>query len=186
MGKRSNFPKVARDLYQTIDPRAVAPLLPHLAPHTKFAEPCCGEFFLIIQLERAGHRCYWASDIEDRWSKMPPHGVALKGNVEDALALTTPLKQADCIITNPPWTRTKKNPILHKMIEHFRNQNKAWLLLDANWAFTKQSSEYMKYCSKFIAVGRVIWIPGTKVTGKEDAAWYCFEMEPCETIFYGR
>lgn len=189
MGKRSDFPKVPKDLYQTCDPRAVAPLLPFLPQRTRFAEPCCGEYALIRQLERAGHSCYWASDIEDRWDKMVAvagSGVQFRGNVADALTLTNPLKQADCIITNPPWTRTKKNPILHKLIEHFRAQNRAWLLIDSAWAFTQQSSPYMKYCSRFVAVGRVRWIPNTKNDGKDDAAWYCFEQQPCETIFTGR
>lgn len=184
MGKRSNFERVPKDFYQTIDPRAVAPLLPYLKPHTRFAEPMCGEFALVRQLERAGHVCSWASDIERRDTEIVSSGVTVgyKSTVADALTLTTPLQQADCIITNPVWSR----PLLHQMIEHFRKQNMSWLLLDAAWAFTKQSSEYMKYCSMFIAVGRLFWIPGTRVSGKDDAAWLRMEMSPCETRFIGR
>lgn len=188
MGKRSNFDRIPRDLYETIDPRAVAPLLPYLEPHTKFAEPCAGNLALVRQLEAAGHSLYWGSDIVGRDVTDVISGVPTTRTVVaiDALELTTPLQLADIIITNPPWTRTKKNPIMHNMIEHFRRHNAAWLLLDANWAFTKQSSDYMKYCSMVVAVGRVIWIPGTKVSGKEDAAWYRMEREPCYTIFVGR
>lgn len=184
IGKRSSFDRVPKDLYETIDPRAVAPLLPFLPQKTRYCEPCAGNLALVRQLDKAGHVCYLASDIERRNSEVVISGstVGFTAIVEDALNLTIPLQRADCIITNPPWSRH----ILHPMIEHFRKHNKSWLLIDAAWAFTKQSSDYMKYCSKFIAVGRVIWIPGTKVSGKDDAAWYCFEQEPCDTQFIGR
>ena len=188
MGKRSNFDKIPKDLYQTTDPRAVAPLLPHLKPHTRFSEPCSGDLALVRQLEAAGHHLFWASDIVGRDVTTVVSGVPVTRTVIaiDALKLTTPMQQSDCIISNPPWTRTKKNPIMHQLIEHFRKHNKAWLLLDAEWAFTKQSAPYMKYCSAFVAIGRVIWIPGTKMTGKDSCAWYCFEQQTCETRFYGR
>lgn len=184
MGRRSEFERIPKDLYETWDPKAVVPLLTHLPPHTKYSEPCVGKFALVDQLDSRGHKCVWASDIEDRNTPITVKGHWVHRTITeiDALMVTTPLSTADCIITNPPWSRE----ILHPLIEHFRKHNKAWILLDSAWAFTKQSSEYMKYCSKIVAVGRLKWIPGTKMSGKDDCSWYCMEMHPCETIFHGR
>lgn len=189
MAKRSKFDHIPRDLYQTWDPKAVGPLLPHLKPHTRYAEPCAGQLALVKQLDEAGHSLYWGSDIEGREATTTIFGVPVTRTVPamDALTLTTPLQLADCIITNPPWTRTKKNPILHKLIEHFiTNSQYAWLLLDAGWAFTKQSADYMPYCSDIVAVGRIKWIPNTKSVGKDDCAWYRFSKDREYTVFHPR
>lgn len=176
MGKRSNFERVERDYYPT-PYEAVIPLLPHLTEKT-FAEPCAGDGQLVKHLEANRLRCRWMSDIEPQ-----AEGI----HKADAFSLTTVLKQAPVIITNTPWDRTKKSGyLLHRFIEHFRQFAPCWLLLDADYKYTKQSSPYMKYCSKVVAVGRVKWIPGSKMTGKDNAAWYRFEKEECETKFYGR
>ena len=66
MGKRSDFPRIDRDAYQTIDPRAVEKLLPHLRGVGRFAEPCAGEGQLVRQLVGAGLECAYAGDIADR------------------------------------------------------------------------------------------------------------------------
>lgn len=42
MGKRSAFKRAPRDLYPT-PLEAVRPLLPHLAPATRYVEPCAGD-----------------------------------------------------------------------------------------------------------------------------------------------
>lgn len=183
MGKRSDFDRIPKDLYQTWDPKAVTPLLPHLPARTKFAEPCCGEMALIRQLEAAGHVCYWASDIVDRNAPITVSGAWVKNTVTeiDALKVTKPLQLADCIITNPPYLKE----ILFPMIEHFRKYNQTWLLLSADFMHNVGSGTIMKYCSKIVSIGRVTWIPGTK-PGKENSAWYCFEQEMCETKFIGR
>jgi hypothetical protein len=93
---------------------------------------------------------------------------------------------ADYIITNPPWDRK----ILHPMIEHFSSMRPTWLLFDADWMHTKQSTPYMDYCQKIVPVGRVKWIPDSKMTGKDNAAWYLFDQDPTlaheATKFYGR
>lgn len=147
------------------------PLLPHLKPKTRYAEPCCGDMSLIRHLNKHGHRCYWASDIEQRCQEQECE--------HDALMLTTPLKKAGMIITNTPWSRD----ILHPMIEHFRNLAPTWLLFDTDWAFTKQSSPYMPYCHKIVAIGRVKWFPETKSVGKDNCAWVVSQFE---TIFQGK
>ena len=42
MGRRSDFPRIPRDAYAT-PAEAVVPLLPFLAPATRFIEPCAGD-----------------------------------------------------------------------------------------------------------------------------------------------
>ena len=173
MGKRSAFERNPRDFYPT-PYEAVIPLIPHLDQMKMFAEPCAGDGTLSRHLSRHHLSPYWQSDIGPQHKDI--HKI-------DALALTVPMQQADCVITNPPWDRK----ILHPMIEHFTKQNNfVWLLLDADWAYTKQSAKYMKQCAKIVAVGRVKWIPDSKMTGKDNCAWYCFKPFPCQTVFVGR
>lgn len=168
MGKRSDFARVEKDFYRTIDPRAGAALAPHLEAETRFWEPCIGDGDLVNQLVGFGHVCEWGSDVSME-------------NGEDALSIrdTGGLP----IITNPPWSR----PILHAMIDHFVNVAPyCWLLFDADWAHTKQSAPYMKYCSDIVSVGRLIWIPGTTMSGKDNCAWYRFSRDADGTRFWGR
>lgn len=170
MAKRSNFERKEKDSYPTIDPRAVRALLPHLSPRTAFAEPCAGAGHLIRSLEEAGHSCMWATDIDD--------GL-------DALDLIeSDLVACDFIITNPPWSRH----LLHPMIEHFANLRPTWLLFDADWAHTAQAGHLLdRYCLRIVSVGRLIWQEGTKMQGKDNAAWYLFHhAKSGPTEFKGR
>ncbi|MGB3389480.1 MAG: hypothetical protein WBA88_16015 [Pseudaminobacter sp.] len=171
MGKRSDFKRRPMDAYQTIDPRAVAALLPFIEGLSYFAEPCRGEGHLERQLNDAGLTCLWSSDIADT---DPPL---------DALTLTAKdLAAVDAIITNPPWSR----PILHEMIRHFQSIAPTWLLFDADWAHTKQAAPYLPQCSHIVSVGRLKWIEGSKHTGKDNCAWYRFDTRHSEgPRFYG-
>ncbi|TGT77967.1 hypothetical protein EN809_000735 [Mesorhizobium sp. M2E.F.Ca.ET.166.01.1.1] len=155
MSKRSDFKRRPLDDYPTIDRRAVWRLLPFLAGVRRFAEPCAGDGILVRQLEGFGLICGHASDLRDG---------------ADALGLDG-FGDIDAIITNPPWTR----PLLHAMILHFQRIAPTWLLFDADWAFTKQARPLLPQCSHIVAVGRLIWIPGTTVTGKDNCAWYRFD-----------
>lgn len=168
MGKRSNFKRNPRDFYPT-PYEAVKPLLPHLTLDS-FVEPCAGDGCLVRHLTDAGLKCILASDIE------PMADNVVRGDVFDLLYSPTQ------IITNPPWDRK----ILHPMIEHFKNLAPTWLLFDSDWMHTKQSAEYIKYCSKIISVGRVKWIPDSKYTGKDNCAWYFFGNRETTTEFVGR
>lgn len=159
MGKRSNFARIDRDAYQTIDPRAVEKLLPHLRGIRTFAEPCAGEGHLVGQLQAAGLVCAYEGDIETGLD-----------------ALVHPFDEEatfDAIITNPPWRRD----IMHAMILRFQAMAPTWLLFDADWAHTKQSGPYIDQCSHIVSVGRLKWMPGTKMTGKENAAWHRFHAQ---------
>lgn len=173
MGKRSEFERVEKDFYRTIDKRAVQALLPHLEYGSSFVEPCAGAGDLFTSLEKNGMSCLMASDIE------PNHPDVFK---RDALYDDVFDNSADYIITNPPWSR----PILHAMIERFHKIRPTWLLFDSDWAHTKQSKPYMKYCTDIVSVGRLIWIPGTTTSGKDNCAWYRFSLDAERTVFHGR
>jgi hypothetical protein len=153
MGKRSNFERREADFYPT--PRAaVVPLIPYLRGSgiRTFAEPCAGDGALVRHLESFGLRCVYAGDISSG---------------QDALALDH-YGGADCIITNPPYTR----PTMHALIEHFPRIAPTWLLLDYDWSATKQAAKYMPYCSDIVILRRLKWIEGSKNTGKDNHAWY--------------
>lgn len=173
MGKRSNFERVERDFYPT-PLEAVRPLLPHLSDETRFHEPCAGDGALADHLSRAGHIAVWCSDIEPQADWIAQ---------EDALS-TTPDSYADFFITNPPWGRK----ILHPIIVNLSDQLPTWLLFDADWMHTKQSAPYLDRLRKVVSVGRVKWIPDSKMTGKDNCCWYLFDKPDPEakTVFYGR
>ena len=90
------------------------------------------------------------------------------------------LIESDYVITNPPCDRK----ILHPMIEYFAPRIRTWLLFDADWMHTKQSVPFMNMCSKIVSVGRIKWFGN--MTGKDNCAWYLFDWEVNNTIFYGR
>jgi len=174
MGKRSSFKRVERDFYPT--PReAVLPLLPHLEYGTAFSEPCAGDGALIHHLEAHGMSCVEASDIEPRcdWiDRIDANGpiFSIGGSV-------------DSIITNPPWDRK----ILHPMIERFSALCPTWLLFDSDWIHTRQSAPFQPYLRKIVSVGRVKWIPDSKMTGKDNCQWHLFDQSaPGATKFCGR
>ena len=152
MSKRSSFARIPRDNYPT--PReAVAPLIPHLAPFERFAEPCAGDGALVRALEAHGHRCIQASDIE-----------------QDARVVQIDAR-ATCCITNPPWTRE----ILHPIIDNLSAQCRTWLLFDADWIQTRQADGLWQRCALIVSVGRLKWIPNSPHRSKDSACWYCFE-----------
>jgi hypothetical protein len=168
MGKRSNFERRERDFYPT-PAKAVEPLIPFLrgAGVKTFAEPCAGDGDLVRHLEGSGLRCIYAGDICDG---------------QDALALAD-YGNADVIVSNPPWSRDP----MHKLIAHFQNIGPTWLLLDADWAHTKQAAPFLPHCTDIVAVGRVKWIEGSKHTGKDNCAWHRFDIRhKAGPVFHGR
>tara|TARA_R110000751_G_scaffold136962_1_gene240042 strand:- start:861 stop:1394 length:534 start_codon:yes stop_codon:yes gene_type:complete len=165
MGKRSTFERKARDFYRT-PYAAVVPLLPHLPDEVWFHEPCSGDGDLVMHLEDNGHVCAELGDISTG---------------QDALEIYD--SQGGMFITNPPWDRK----ILHPLILRLSDIAPTWLLFDADWMHTKQSAPFMERCQKIVSVGRVKWIPDSKMTGKDNCAWYLFTKEKtARTEFYGR
>ena len=78
----------------------------------------------------------------------------------------------DAIITNPPYTR----PVMHALIAHLQRIAPTWLLLELDWAATKQAIPYLDACRDIVIIGRLRWIAGTKHTGKENYGWYRFDV----------
>jgi hypothetical protein len=174
MGKRSDFDRNPRDFYPT-PWEAVVPLFPHLPLELKFWEPCAGDKALVDHIDSVFFgSCGMASDID------PQHPEV---TCCDALAIDGIYAPGMThIITNPPWNRK----ILHPMIEKFSALRPTWLLFDADWMHTKQSVPYQVYLRKVVSVGRVKWIPDSKMTGKDNAAWYLFDRnDPGPTEFVG-
>lgn len=170
MGKRSNFDRNPRDFYPT-PYEAVTPLLPHLPKTFEFYEPCAGDGILVNHLTKHGGTCILQSDIEPQ-AKNIIKMDALSINYCDRM-----------IITNPPWDRK----ILHCMIEYFTFHTDCWLLFDADWPYTKQSIKYIPHLAKIVSIGRLKWIPDSKMTGKDNCAWYYFTKEINTSIqFVGR
>ena len=64
--------------------------------------------------------------------------------------------------------------MLHPIIENLARQHPLWVLLDADYAHTKQSIPFMKYCKKIVSVGRVKWIEDSKYSGKDNVVWMLF------------
>ena len=166
MGKRSNFERREADFYPT--PRAaVVPLIPHLRGIRTFAEPCAGDGALVRHLEEFGLRCVYAGDIRSGHDALEVHDYGA----------------ADAIITNPPWSRDP----MHRLIAHFLNIGPVWLLLDADWAHTKQAAPFLRHVTDIVAVGRQKWIEGSKYTGKDNCAWYRFDItHKAGPVFHGR
>lgn len=171
MGKRSDFERKERDLYET-PWEAVVPLFPFLEDGFAFVEPCAGGRKLVDHLENMGGKCVLATDIH------PLHSDVIQSDFFKLTYFPAP------VITNPPWDRK----FLHPMIEHLFNHTDMpfWLLFDADWMHTKQSTEYMKKCSDVVSIGRVKWFPDSKMTGKDNCCWYRFDKETKSTTFHGR
>lgn len=175
MGKRSNFERNERDFYRT-PIKAVEPLISHLPDTFTYAEPCAGDGRLvqnIATLTNNQGRCIFMSDIE------PQEDWIIIG---DALEVVIP-DAVDYIITNPPWDRK----LLHPMIERFAAIKPTWLLFDADWMHTAQSAPFMHMCARIVSVGRVKWMEDSSSVGKDNAAWYLFDVNHTgDTVFVGR
>lgn len=174
MGRRSDFKKIEKDRYFTWDPRAYVQVEHLFRQIGSYIEPCAGGGDMIQNLTEMGLDCVLACDIE-------PSPVKFQGlaPIEEMSYEEIIYYDADCIITNPPWTRKHLHPFIAWCIA--RN-TPAWLLLDSNWAMTKQARPYLKHCSHIIPTARLKWIEDTTDSAKDDTAWYRFQAEPCDTI----
>ena len=164
-----------RDFYPTPH-QAVPPLLPHIKDIATFAEICAGDGSLIDWLELEHLTCGYASDIHPKRSEI------IKKDAFHLKAID--VANCDVVITNPPWSR----PFLHQFIEFLMLElNKpSFLLFDADWVHTKQSSPFIPYLRKIISVGRLKWIEDSPHTGKDNCAWYFFNRGEVTTKFFGR
>ena len=143
MSKFSNFERIPRDLYETLDSRAIPPnFLKHITGK-RFYEPSCGSGKLIDHLKPYAE-CVGASDIV-------PLGVGVE---KDALELSEDdLKDTDCIITNPVY----KKDLLLPLISHLSSLRPTWLLLPADLMHNGYMIESMKRCERVVSIGRLYW-----------------------------
>jgi hypothetical protein len=162
MGKRSEFKRKKLDFYPT-PVEAVVPLLSHLKANLRFCEPCAGDGALIKHLERAGHKCVAAYDVEPQHDRV--------AQLDASWLKEDDLNGADFIITNPPWDRTP----MHQIIARCMIFRPTWMLFDADWMHTRQASTYLEFCHAIVSIGRVKWIAKSDSTGKDNCCWYLFD-----------
>lgn len=160
--RQSRYAKKDRCAYDTIDPRAVAALRPHIRSLTRFIEPCAGKGDLVRQLQAIGLECVDQFDIAPR-----ADGI----RQEDALDWQGPLVNRQPIITNPPFDW----PQLGHLIRHLITQAPTvWLLLEASWAHTLRGAPFMAHCGRIVSIGRLRWEADSKHSSTKDYAWYLF------------
>jgi len=169
MGRRSNFEKIPRDYYPTIDPQAVPETFLSFIRGKIYAEPCYGEGAL-HRLIGDNAKCGWASDIEVRGKRNP--AIEL-----DATMLTQDhLIGVDVIVTNPMFTWTALEPLL----KHLPTLRPTWLLLPANVMHNKRMGPYMAKCNWVVSVGRLYWFRSQWAEGLSNhqvdnyTGWYDF------------
>ncbi len=175
--RKSHFKRRKNDFYQT-PLEAIEPLTNYLQKDVRYIEPCAGDGALVNGLNYLEYgTCIEAYDIDPKvyWIKK-----------QDALKLTENdlfNKDVDMFITNPPWSRE----LLHPLIEHLSSLRPTWLLFDADWMHTKQSSDLIKRCLKIVSIGRVKWIADSKYSSLENCCWYLFDKKIVSyTVFIGR
>lgn len=179
MGKRSDYERRPRDYYPTpLD--AVKPLVLHLPKQFTFVECCAGNSDLTNHIEQlTDSECLSEYDLEPQNEDVEEF---------DALELTEKqLYGCDLIITNPPWDRSKKSGyLMHELLVRCSDLRPTWFLLDSDWAYTVQASDFIKNrCQKIVSIGRVKWFGNT--SGKDNASWYLFDKNKTgPTEFYGR
>ena len=176
MGKRSDgqFKRIARDYYPTPE-KAILPLLPFLSDVDGFAEPCVGDGHLARGLEKFGHECRWALDIEPGMNALADYSADWMP-VEEITGEEMALWIVTHFITNPPWPgRSGNGEPTMQIIRHLAAIRPTWLLLSADFKHNDYAAEVMAYCHKVVSIGRVKWIEESKHQGVDNAAWYLFD-----------
>jgi hypothetical protein len=170
MGKRSNFPRIPKDLYETPE-SAVLPLLGHLEGATRFIEPCLGNGVLASHLKRAGHVLVGAHDLPT-----------------DARLHRYEVSGADCFIANPPGWGKLTRTVLHPIIRNLSDQLPTWLLMNADWVHNKAAAPFMPRLRTIVSVGRVKFIPDSPHVGMENCCWLLFDRPDASAAihFFGR
>lgn len=175
---QSAFAKDALNRYDTIDPRAVAALLPHLGPRTRFIEPCAGKGDLVRQLQAAGHKCVDQFDIAPRADGIRQEDASTWRNPGD--------RWKSIIITNPPFDW----PVVSALLANWADQVAlSWLLLEASFMHTQRAGPLMQRCRKIVSIGRLKWAADSEHASTKDYCWYQFGSTPSPgntPAFHGR
>lgn len=176
MSKRSDFEKVPRDFYPTIDPKAIPTKLVYFIRGKTYAEPCYGNGDLEDLLMDVAI-CNWRSDIRE---------TVGSSKVMDALCLSKEdIARCDYILTNPPFSKG----VLLPLIDHFVSLKPTWLLLPADYMHNVYFGPYMQRCSRVISVGRLKWFKDSKHTSTDNFVWMFWKKDATtdtRTEFYGR
>lgn len=154
MSKFSNFERIDRDFYETIDPKAVPPNFLKYVTGKKYYEPSCGSGKLIEQLEPYSELCGF-SDIKPigKYDYPEAYKDALDLSKEDVIG-------ADCIITNPMYKKEGLLPI----IGHCSALLPTWLLLPSDLMHNAYMKPYMAVCERVVSVGRLYFFKNLWVT----------------------
>ena len=64
---------------------------------------------------------------------------------------------------------------MHAMIEHFSELVPTWLLIELDWFATIQSAPYVFLCSDIVPIGRIRWVPDTKMSSYDNFVWARFD-----------
>lgn len=170
--KPGTFRRRQRDFYPTTYAQA-EPLFEHLAPGTRFFEPCAGAGHLVRHLTANRFCCVGQSDIKPRDQTIAKRD-ALKLTLDD-------LNDANVIITNPPHARDMLVPL----IEHFRTLVPAWLLLPIDRLVVDYMQEHLCYASMIVPSKR-LKLPGTEHSGHDNYVWVQFRLTRHMTEFLPR
>ena len=49
------------------------------------------------------------------------------------------------------------------------------VVIETDWASTKQAAPFMPMCTDIVSIGRLRWFEGTTLSGKQNFAWYRFD-----------
>jgi len=146
VSKFSSFERIPRDLYETLDSRAIPPNFLKHVTGKKYYEPSCGSGKLIDQLEPYAE-CLGASDIN-------PLGRYSGDTPKDALDLSLyDVRGADFIATNPPYLKD----VLLPLISHLSSLKPTWMLLPADIMHNGYMVPHMKKCERVVSIGRLYW-----------------------------
>lgn len=173
MGKTSSngrFVRKQNEKYFTIDARAVEPLLQLLKPGTRFVEPCAGAGHLIRHLERHGHICATASDIDPEENEARPGLPIYDGDVRQLTMLPHPV---ECFITNPPWDRSRK--LFWEIVDHCMRLMPTWILHSHSTLAAASAAPYLRHAVMTTPTPRLQWEPGTEGTSSQPTCWTLFD-----------
>jgi len=181
MGKRSDFKRKPRDYYPT-PARAAVPLVAYLKRRgglSTFIEPCCGDGRLAAHFDGVA-ACVGMSDIAPGCV-----GAEMFDALGPDVRRMANRTNADLIITNTPWPTARGEPAL-SFIRQFAAIRPLWLLYSADMAHNAYFAAVAPMCAVILSVGRVSWAENG-VSGKENAAWYLFDVNHSgPTRFIGR
>jgi len=154
MGKRSDFDRLTRDFYATIDPKALPETFLECVSGSTYAEPCYGNGDLVRLIgDRA--ECLHKSDIEGGEGCQQLDGTKLTyGDIW----------KCNAIVTNPPYKRTMLDPLLDQWLTV---KKPIWLLLPADYMHNITFGKYMEKCSKVVSVGRLFWFKSVWVVNEQ-------------------